>query len=263
MLKHVLILVMMVSIASAQTKGKGKGKVKEKDINDTAGVFVPEEVELSPFEEFELTLPLEQEIDGMSGKMIYHKDIKKKNDSARAVFRKQYKLQQNSFRVYTKRPNPKKPKKGDKMQLCINIVAKDTSLTYCMGDTIIKDPETSKLLYNRMVGDTAYMLIYVEAFTKTGGECSGGKETKVFFVRWNAPLGKAIWKAKTINSCYKTITNMTKVDPLKWDGKTPILFSYNKGDSFIDVTFDPDKPKLGFQTGDAANGNYNSGTGGE
>lgn len=248
MFKHVLILVMLVSMASAQTKGKGKGKGKVKDI-DTAGVFVPEEHELTPMEEFDLTLPLEQEIDGITGKMIYHKDIKKKNDSLRAIFRVKLKKDQNSFRVYTKRPNPKKPKKGDKMQLCINIVAKDTSLTYCMGDTIIKDPETSKLLFNKMIGDTAYMLIYVDSYTKTGGACSGGKETKVFFVRWNAPLGKAIWKARTINSCYKTITNMTKTNIMEWDAQSPLVLSYNKGDAFIDVTFDPAKPMLGFQTG--------------
>ena len=100
-----------------------------------------------------------------------------------------------------------------------------------------------------MIGDTAYMLIYVDSYTKTGGACSGGKETKVFFVRWNAPVGKAIWKARTINSCYKTITNMTKTNIMEWDAQSPLVLSYNKGDAFIDVTFDPAKPMLGFQTG--------------
>lgn len=260
MLKHVLILVMLVAMtANAQTKGKGKGKVKGKDATDTTGVFRPEEVELTEMEQFELTLPLDQEIDGITGKMIYHKDIKKRNDSLRKEFVKKLKLQKNTFRVYTKRPNPKK--KDDKMQLCINIVAKDTNLVYSMNDTIIKDPEVFKLLFNKTIGDTVYQLIYVDAYSKTGGACSGGHETKVWFVRWNAPAGKAIWKAKTISSCYKTITNMTKQDPLTWDGKSPLLFSYNKGSQFIDVTFDPEKCKQGFQTGDAANGNYSSGGG--
>jgi hypothetical protein len=261
MFKHILILVMLVSLASAQTKGgKGKGG-KGKPVNDTAGVHIPEEVELSPMEQFELTLPLEKEIDGMTGKMVYHKDIKKKNDSLRKEFVKKLKMEKNTFRVYTKRPNPKK--KDDKMQLCINIVAKDTNLVYAMNDTIIKDPEVSKLLFNKTIGDTVYQLIYVDAFTKTGGACSGGHETKVWFVRWHAPAGKAIWKAKTINSCYKTITNMTKTDPFNLDGKSPLLFSYNKGSQFIDVTFDPEKCKLGFQTSDGANGNYTGGGTGE
>jgi hypothetical protein len=251
MLKHVLILVMLLSITANAQKGKGKGKVKVPDATDTTGVFRPEEVELTPMEEFELTLPLEKEIDGLTGKMIYHKDVKKKNDSLRVAFVKQLKKNTNTFRVYTKRPNPKK--KGDKMQLCINIVAKDTNLLYAMNDTLIKDPEVSKLLFNKTVGDTVYQLIYVDSYNKTGGACSGGKETKVWFVRWNAPAGKAIWKAKTINSCQKTITNMTKQNIMEWDGKEPLILSFNKGDSFVDITFDPAKPLLGFQTtGDSA-----------
>jgi hypothetical protein len=249
MFKHVLILVMLVAMtANAQTKGgKGKGKGKVPDATDTAGVFRPEEVELSPMEEFELTLPLEKEIDGLTGKMVYHKEIKKKNDSLRVAFVKQLKKEKNTFRVYTKRPNPKK--KGDKMQLCINIVAKDTNLVYAMNDTVIKDPETSKLLFNKTIGDSVYQLIYVDSYSKSGGACSGGHETKLWFVRWNAPAGKAIWKGKTINSCYKTITNMTKQNIMEWDGKEPLILSYNKGDAFVDVTFDPAKPLLGFQTG--------------
>ena len=178
--------------------------------------------------------------------MIYHKDVKKKNDSLRAVFVKQLKKNMNTFRVYTKRANPKK--KGDKMQLCINIVAKDTNLVYAMNDTIIKDPETYKLLFNKTIGDTVYQLMYVDSYNKTGGACSGGKETKLWFVRWNAPAGKAVWKAKTINSCHKTITNMTKQNIMEWDATSPLILSYNKGDAFIDVTFDPAKPLLGFQT---------------
>lgn len=244
MLKHVLILVMLLSMTANAQKGKGKTKVK--DATDTTGVFRPEEHELTPMEEFELTLPLEKEIDGITGKMIYHKDVKKKNDSLRAVFVKQLKKNMNTFRVYTKRANPKK--KGDKMQLCINIVAKDTNLVYAMNDTIIKDPETYKLLFNKTIGDTVYQLMYVDSYNKTGGACSGGKETKLWFVRWNAPAGKAVWKAKTINSCHKTITNMTKQNIMEWDATSPLILSYNKGDAFIDVTFDPAKPLLGFQT---------------
>lgn len=249
MVKQVLILamVMMVSLAAAQTKGKGKGKGK-KDVNDidTTGVFRPVEHELTPMEEFELTLPLEQEIDGITGKMIYHKDVKKKNDSLRKEFVKELKRQTNTFRVYTKYPNPKK--KDDKMKLCINIVAKDTNLVYTMKDTLIKDPEVYKLLFNKTIGDSVYQLIFVDSYNKSGGACSGRKETKLWFVRWNAPAGKAIWKAKTINSCQKTITNMTKQNIMEWDGKEPLILSYNRGDAFIDVTFDPAKPLLGFQT---------------
>ncbi|MBK7818963.1 MAG: hypothetical protein IPJ60_16550 [Sphingobacteriaceae bacterium] len=42
---------------------------------------------------------------------------------------------------------------------------------------------------------------------------------------------------------------MTKANIMEWDAQSPLVFSYNKGDAFIDVTFDPAKPMLGFQTG--------------
>lgn len=252
MLKQVIIIVMLfVSLgASAQKTKTTKGKVKATAV--TTSTDTPEEeVELTPMEKLELTLPLENELDGMTGKMVFHKDRKIKNDSARAALRAQLKKEKLTFRVYTKRPNPKKP--AEKMQLCINITAKDTFLLHCVNDTITKDPEVSRVLFEKAIGDSVYMLIYIDAFTKSaynGGACNGGKETKLYFVRWH-PKGKAIWKAKTISSCMKTITNMTKTPILEWDKQSPLVVSYHKGSDFIDVTFDPEKPLLGFQTGGA------------
>lgn len=259
MLKQLIIVMLFVSMtANAQkTKTTGKSKGKETAVTTTTGT-PEEEVELTPMEKLELTLPLEKEMDGLTGKMVFHKDRKIKNDSARAALRAQLKKEQLTFRAYTKRPNSKKP--AEKMQFCINITAKDTFLLYCVNDTIMKDPEVSKVLWEKSIGDSTYMLIYIDAFTKSsynGGACNGGKETKLYFVRW-APKGKAIWKQKTISSCMKTITNMTKTPILEWDKQSPLLVSYHKGSNFIDVTFDPEKPLLGFQTGGGGSGDSES-----
>lgn len=249
MLKQLIIVLLLVSTAASAQKTKTKVKAKGTETAVSTSTDTPEEVELTPEQHFELTLPIENEIDGLTGKLVFHKDRKIKNDSARTAYRMKVKKEKMSFRVYTKKPNPKKP--AEKMQLCINITAKDTFLLYCVNDTICKDPEVSRLLFEKSIGDTTYMLIYVDAFTKSsynGGACNGGKETKLYFVRW-APKAKAIWKTKTISSCMKTITNMTKTPILEWDKQSPLVVSYNKGDNFIDVTFDPEKPLLGFQTG--------------
>ncbi len=250
--KFLIVLMLIASVATAQTKGKGtpaKGKGKGKvAVSDTAKVGQEEEEEVDPWEKFEMGLPIENEIDPLTGKTVFHKDRKIKNDSARAAFRVQLKKERNTFRVYTKYP---KKNSKERIQLCINITAKDTNLTYCTKDSICKDPEVTKLLFNKTIGDTVYQLILVDAFTKSaynGGACNGGKETKLFFVRWNAPKGKAIWKTRTVASCIKTITNMTKTPIKDWDGSSPLVVSYHKGSSFIDVKFDPANPQLGLQS---------------
>jgi len=249
MLKKLIIVLILVSTAASAQKTKAKSKATATAV--PVGVDTSE-VELTPEQQLELTLPIENEIDGLTGKMVFHKDRKIKNDSIRAAFRLKAKKDKMTFRVYTKKPNPKKP--AEKMQLCINITAKDTFLLRCVNDSICKDPEVSRVLFEKSIGDSTYMLIYVDAFTKSaynGGACNGGKETKLYFVRW-APKGKAIWKTKTISSCMKTITNMTKTPILEWDKQSPLVVSYNKGDNFIDITFDPEKPLLGFQAGAGA-----------
>ncbi|MGE0567709.1 MAG: hypothetical protein AB7O73_07145, partial [Bacteroidia bacterium] len=253
-------------LGEAQTKGKStvkskttktvKGK-KGKNVEDepTDRLAGEEEEEYDPWKEFEYTLEPETEIDSDTGKEKFYPERKKKNDSLRAVFRVQLKKERNSFRVYSRHPHPKSKKK-EKIKLCVNITAKDTNFTYMITDTMCKDPEVYKLLYKKEIKDTVYWLIYIDAFAKTpykGGICHGKHETKVYFVKWVfkdnkvIPYTKPKFKATKIASCISTITNMTTEDPLKWDGKSTIKFSYNKGSHFYDVEFDPNNPHRGLE----------------
>lgn len=248
MLKHLIVLLLCVSFATAQTKGKtpvkgkGKGKVKA----DTSAVVVGDEPEIDPFEAFEFTLPIDTEIDPLTGKTIVHKNIKIKNDSARAAFRVKMKKERNSFKVYTKRS--KKP--NEPLKLCINITAKDTNYLHSINDSIVKDPEVAKLLFDKTIGDTTYMLIYIDSYTKLASKpaCAGGKETKFYYVKWVVGKSKPVFKAKTIASCYKGVTNMTKTPVLEWDKQSILTASYHKGSNFVDITFDPANPQKGLQS---------------
>jgi hypothetical protein len=153
----------------------------------------------------------------------------------------------HSFFVYTKRPKTKE----DKFQLCYNLVSNGTELYTCFNDSICKDPEVTKLLFEKQVGDTNYVLIYVDAFSKSksdGGVCNAGKETKLSFVRWNTKTNLAKWKHKNINSCLKTITNMTKEPILDWDKASVLTINYHRGTTFYEFKFDPQNPQLGFQS---------------
>lgn len=152
------------------------------------------------------------------------------------------------FLVYTK----KAKNKTERIKLCFNLITNDTVLNYCMNDSICRDPEVFKLLFQEKKADTVYVLIYIDAFTKplnNDPKCESGKETKLFFVRWNNKTNNAIWKQRTISSCYKGVTNMTK-DPIEdWDKTSTLVLNYYKGgDDFIEITFDPEKPDLGFQS---------------
>lgn len=151
------------------------------------------------------------------------------------------------FAVYSKKPK----KKGDKMKLCINLVGKDSILNYCISDSICRDPEVSKILFEQASGDTTYVLVLVDAFSKPADKpsCDAGKETKLFFARWNTKTNKAIWKQKSVSSCMRGITNMTKEPIRDWDKSTVLTVSYYKGGSdFLEVKFDPENYKLGLQS---------------
>lgn len=153
----------------------------------------------------------------------------------------------HAFFVYTKRPKTDK----DKFQLCYNLVTKDTMLYTCFNDSLCKDPEVIKILFEQQKGDTNYVLIYVDAFSKSksdGGVCNAGKETKLSFVRWNTKTNQAKWKHKSINSCLKTITNMTKSPILDWDKSSILKIDYHRGSTFYELNFDPQNPQLGLQT---------------
>lgn len=255
MYKLVIIALLFVSFSvNGQAKFKTpKGKTKVAKVDSTGAEI---EEEKTPEELLELTLQPETEIDAMTGAKVFHKERKLRNDSLRNALRIEQRKTKMSFWVKTKYPNPKlKTAVPQQIQLCINIVSKDTNLTYCVNDSICKDPELKKLLYEKSVGDTTYMLIFVQAFTKSksdGGLCNSGKETKLFFVRWNPKTNVAKWKTKNINSCIKTITNMTKEKITAWDKSGPLLVSYHKGSTFHELKFDPEQPQLGLQNLNAA-----------
>lgn len=196
---------------------------------------------MTPFESLEYQLKPESETDPVSGKTTYYKDVKKRNDSLRVAFRKALKKKYSTFSVKTVKPR----NATERMKLCFNIVAKDTNLTHCFKDSIMRDPELAKVIYDKAVGDTVYMLILVEAYNKTIPTCGTTKESKLYYARWNYKESKAIWKVKTFSSCAKTITNMTKFNVADWDKKSPLVISFNKGSDFVDLTFDPDKPEKG------------------
>ncbi len=249
MSKHLfLVALVAVSISlSAQTK---KGKKTEEPVVptetsrpsiDTILGFAMYDG-MTPFEAVDYQLPHESETDPVTGKKTIFKEVKRSNDSIRKAFRIAYKKRNNTFYVRTKRPT----KEGDKMKLCINVVSKDTNLLYCMVDSVMKDPEFNKVLFQQQKGDTTYILLYVYAFSKLGGNCNGEKEAKLFFARWNTVEGRAIWKNKYINSCAKTITNMTKTPIEQWDGKSKLVVEYHRG-NFYEIAFDPEHPELGIQ----------------
>ncbi|MBA3663386.1 MAG: hypothetical protein H0W61_04155 [Bacteroidetes bacterium] len=251
MVKRIFLIAFIFCLGSSfgqtkkvdpKTKGKGKGKTEA-----TTTQTVVEEPELSPMEKLESELLPEWVLEPNSPKKVLLKDRKRKNDSLRLALRTKLKKEAMTFAVKTK--YPKKP--NEKIQLCINISAKDTNITYCVNDSICKDPEVAKVLYEKSVGDTTFMLVYVDAFTKSKsdpGLCNAGHETKLFFARWNTKDNKAIWKQKTISSCIKGVTNMTKEPVANWDKSSVLNLSYHKGSNFYDLKFDPEHPELGIQS---------------
>jgi hypothetical protein len=153
----------------------------------------------------------------------------------------------NEFKVYTKKPR----KKGDRLKMCLNLVNGDSIFNYCMNDSIMRDPEVSKILFEQKNGDSTYVLVYVEAFSKPKDKvsCDAGRERKLFFVRLNTKTNKAIVKQKYYESCMKNITNMTKDPVANWDGSSVLLVSYYRGGvNFVEFTFDPKQYLLGFQS---------------
>ena len=236
MLKNILIAILFTTFVTAQTKTKKTDKNKTTTTNtNTPAVVVnePNDAEIEARLIAESLLP------------DFKKDkIKlRKNDSLRAI----YKAKRLSFYVRTKKPT----KAGDKFQLCYNLVHKDTNLLTCFNDSLCKDPEVAKILFEQQKGDTNYVLVFVDAFTKSksdGGVCNAGKETKLSFVRWNTKTNMAKWKTKNINSCLKTITNMTKEPIADWDKASVLTINYHRGSNFYELKFDPQNPQLGLQS---------------
>lgn len=245
--KLLLVLLVIVSIAvSAQTKKK-----KDEGVSSETAPRPPVDTILgfamfdgmTPFEAVDYQLPHESETDPVTGKTTFFKEIKRSNDSIRKAFRIAYKKRNHTFYAITKRPTLP----GDKMKLCINLTNKDTNLLYCVVDSVMKDPEFAKVMFEKQAGDSTYVLLYVYAFSKQGGNCNGEKEARLYFVRWNTFEGRAVWRNKYINSCAKTITNMTKTPIEEWDGKSKLVVEYHRGQNFYEIAFDPARPELGIQ----------------
>lgn len=159
------------------------------------------------------------------------------------------------FGVYTRKPR----KPDNRMKLCINLVSPSSVLNLCINDSICKYPETSKILFEKTNGDSTYVLVFVEAFTKAEDRpsCDAGRETKLIYVRWNTKTNKAIWKQRTVSSCIKVITNMTKEPITNWDGVSTLVVNYHRGGkNFVELRFDPTNYLLGFQSpNDSGQGN--------
>jgi len=153
------------------------------------------------------------------------------------------------FGVKTKKPKSNK----ERMKLCLNLVSSDSMvvLNYCVNDSVLRDPEVSKILFQKTQGDSTYTLVYVSAFSKPKDkvECDAGKEIKLIYVRWNTSTNKAIVKQKIIESCMRGIQNMTKEPIVNWDGTSLLIVNYYRGgNDFIDLKFDPQNFLLGLQS---------------
>lgn len=137
------------------------------------------------------------------------------------------------------------------MKLCINLVSPESVFELCVPDSACKYPEKYKVLFEKKDMDSTYVLVFVEAFSKEQDrpDCDGGRETKLFFVRWNTKSNKASWKQRTISSCAKGVVNMTKEPVMNWDGNSTLVLNYYRGNSnFVELKFDPQKYFLGFQS---------------
>jgi hypothetical protein len=179
---------------------------------------------------------------------IVRRDSLKKDSLAKAKIEEAPVKLPHEFMVYSKKPKVK----GDRTKLCFNLIHNDLALNYCMNDSLCVDPEVSKVMFEQRNGDTLYVLVFVEAYTKIegfdDGRCSAGRETKLVFARWNTKTNQAKWKQKNISSCRKGITNMTKEPILDWDKTSPLVVNYNRGLNFYEIKFDPNQYQLGFQS---------------
>lgn len=153
------------------------------------------------------------------------------------------------FKVYSKKAKIKKNK--ERLKLCINLLNGDSIFNYCINDSICRDPEVFKILFEQKNADSAFVLVYVRAFSKPADKpaCDAGKEVKLFFVRLNTTTNKGIVQIKTIESCMKNITNMTTESNDDWDASSPLIYKYYAGATkFLEVKFDPEHYKLGLQS---------------
>jgi hypothetical protein len=242
-MKNLFFFLFMIALAAgAQTK-KPKPKGKVTSIDSTGAVVE----KVDPFDSLEATLPREVVMDA-NGKKVFYADVKRRNDSLRNALRIAIRKPKRTFWVRTR--YPAKGTAG-KTELCMNLVSKDTNLTYCINDSICKEPEDYKILFQKQNGDSIHMLIFVDAYSKSKndqGLCSSGHETKLFFTRWNVKTNSARWKIKNVRSCLKGITLLGKDPFAEWDKTSPLIVKYHRADFFYEIKFDPAHPELGIQS---------------
>lgn len=149
------------------------------------------------------------------------------------------------FAVYSKRGRGK----DRRLRLCFQLVSDSSVFNHCINDSALRDPEVFKEVFRTSEGDSTYVLLYVDAFTKSVDKmCHGGHETKLVFFKWNTATNKAKMQQRTIASCVKAITNMSHTDVNAWDGRSPLVYSYHRGGvNFLEVMFDPANYKRGLQ----------------
>lgn len=150
------------------------------------------------------------------------------------------------FAVYSVKPKTK----GKRMKLCVNLVNDTVILNHCVNDSLCKDPEIARIIFEHRDGDTLYVLVNVEAFSKVldKPECDAGKESKLFYARWNTKTNKAVVKQRSYSSCMRGMTNMTKEPVSNWDGKSQLILNYHRADKFVELKFDPQQYLLGIQS---------------
>ncbi len=146
------------------------------------------------------------------------------------------------FSLLTQRDANKKAKAN-----VVTLVDGKDKIDYTWNDTTMRDPETTKILFEAQKGDTLYAFLYVATFSKVtttsiNGKCVAGKEKRLFFVKWDRTNNQAKWKNKSIESCLLNVTLMSKEEELNdWDKQSPLVIKTHKANAFVDLTFDPAK----------------------
>jgi hypothetical protein len=146
------------------------------------------------------------------------------------------------FSAKTIRDDAKKAKHN-----VLTLIDGKDKIDYTWNDTVVRDPETTSVLFEKQKGDTLYALLYVGTFSKVttssaNGRCFSGKEKRLFFVKWSRTDNQAKWKNKCLESCLLSVTNMTKDETLtNWDKTSELVFKTLKANAFVDLVFDPAK----------------------
>ena len=137
-------------------------------------------------------------------------------------------------------------------RLCVQLAENGKTHLFSIHDSLCINPEKSKVLFQKMEGDTVFCLIVIDAFSKASDNpfCDAGKETKVVYARWSTKTNKSKFKQRTVSSCLRGITNLTTTDLFKWNPDSgPLELNYHKGgDLYIQVIFNPKDFHIGFQS---------------